>query len=249
MALTGGPRGATPTPRVNPAPARRLPWPAELYQSAVGKKWAMAASGVVLLGYVFAHMVGNLKVYLGPAEINHYGEWLRELATPALPRTVALWLMRGVLVGAFAVHIHAAWSLTRMNRRARPQGYAARRDYVAATYASRTMRWTGVIVAAFVVFHLMDLTWGNANGDFVRGDPYHNMVNSFSRPPVAAAYAVANVALAFHLWHGAWSLFASLGLTHPRFDRWRRTFASGFSAVILLGNLSFPLMVQVGVVR
>lgn len=247
MELTRHDESSAPLRRVQPR-RRRLPWPLDLYQSAVGKKWVMAWSGIVLMGYVLAHMVGNLKVYLGAEELNHYAEWLRELATPALPRTVALWLMRGALITAFGLHVHAAYGLTRMNRRARPVGYATSRDYIAASYASRTMRWTGVIVGLFVVFHLMDLTWGNANGDFIRGDPYHNLVHSFSRIPVAAVYVVANVALALHLYHGAWSLFRSLGWTHPRFNPWQRRFATGFAAAVLLGNISFPLMVQAGVV-
>ena len=230
-------------------PRRRLAWPLEIYQSAVGKKWVMALSGLVLMGYVFAHMLGNLKMYLGAEQLNHYGEWLREMLEPALPRTGALWLMRGLLITAFAVHIHAAYSLTRMNHRSRPTRYASDRDYVAANFASRTMRWTGIIVALFVVFHLMDLTWGNANPDFVRGDPYHNLVESFSRVPVAIAYIVANLALAVHLFHGAWSLFASLGVNHPRFHRWRRRFAAGFATLVLVGNVSFPVMVLAGVVE
>jgi succinate dehydrogenase / fumarate reductase cytochrome b subunit len=238
----------TSPPRVQPARRAKLPWPFELYQSAVGKKWVMALTGIVLMGFVFAHMVGNLKAYLGAEEMNHYGEWLREIATPALPRTVALWLLRSGLIVAFALHMHAAYGLTVMNRRARPQGYVTKRDYEAADFAGRTMRWTGIIIILFVVFHLLDLTWGTANPDFVRGDPYHNMAESFSRVPVAVAYVIANLALAFHLYHGAWSLFRSLGMSHPRLDRWTRRFAVGFAGVILVGNVSFPVLVQAGVI-
>jgi succinate dehydrogenase / fumarate reductase, cytochrome b subunit len=240
-------QSSAPLRRVQPA-RRKLPWPLDLYQSAVGKKWAMAVSGIMLLGFVLIHMIGNLKVYLGPEDINHYGEWLREIAVPALPRTVFLWLLRGGLIGAFAVHMHAAYALTRMNHRARPKKYASDRDYLAANFASRTMRWTGIIVILFVVFHLADLTWGSANPDFVRGEVYHNMVESFSRDPVALTYIVANVALAFHIYHGAWSLFASLGVSNPRIVRFRRIFASAFAGIILLGNISFPIMVQLDVI-
>lgn len=218
------------------------------YATAVGKKWAMALSGIALLGYVLVHMVGNLKVYLGPEEINHYGEWLRELLVPLFPRTVVLWILRVGLAGAFVLHVHAAYGLTRMNRRARPVRYQSRRDYVVATFASRTMRWTGVIVLLFLLFHLMDLTWGNANPDFVRGDPYGNMVASMERVPVAIVYIVANVALAIHIFHGAWSMFQTMGLNNPRYNVWRRWFAEGFAAVILVGNVSFPVMVLAGVV-
>jgi succinate dehydrogenase / fumarate reductase cytochrome b subunit len=161
---------------------------------------------------------------------------------------VFLWLLRGGLIAAFAIHMHAAWALTRMNHRARPTKYASGREYIAANFASRTMRWTGIIVILFVFFHLADLTWGSANPDFVRGDVYHNMVYSFSRVPVAVLYVVANLALAVHIYHGAWSLFASLGVSNPRIVRFRRSFASAFAGIILLGNISFPIMVQADVI-
>ena len=132
----------------------------------------MAVSGVILMGFVLAHMIGNLKMYLGPAELDRYGEFLRELLVPLLPRTVTLWLIRSVLILAFAVHIHAAYTLTMMNRRARPVRYQSPRDYIAANFASRTMRWTGVIVLAFLAFHLADFTWG-VKGIRGGGDSWH----------------------------------------------------------------------------
>jgi len=241
-------QSSAPLRRVQPT-RRKWPWPFDLYQSAVGKKWAMAVTGIMLLGFVFVHMLGNLKVYLGPEAINHYGEWLREIAVPALPRTVFLWLLRTGLIAAFAIHMHAAWALTRMNHRARPTKYAGGRDYIAANFASRTMRWTGIIVILFLFFHLADLTWGSANPEFVRGEVYHNLAYSFSRVPVAAIYIVANVALAFHIYHGAWSLFASLGVSNPRVVRFRRQFATAFAGIILVGNISFPIMVQAKVIE
>ena len=236
-------QSSAPLRRVQP-PRRKWPWPLDLYQSAVGKKWAMAVTGVMLLGFVFFHMLGNLKAYLGPEQINHYGEWLRDIAVPALPRTVFLWLLRTGLIVAFAIHMHAAWALTRMNHRARPTKYAGERDYVAANFASRTMRWTGIIVALFVVFHLFDLTWGAANPHFVRGDPYDNLFYSFDRVPVAIIYIVAMLALGFHIFHGAWSMFQSLGLNNPRWNSWRRSFAIGFATLVGVMNISFPVMVM-----
>jgi succinate dehydrogenase / fumarate reductase cytochrome b subunit len=230
-------------------PRRRRPWLLDLYGSAVGKKYVMAITGIVWMGYVFAHMVGNLKVYLSEADLNHYAEWLRMLATPLVPRTVGLWLLRSMLIVALPLHIHAAYSLTVMNRRARrPQEYASRQDYIAANYASRTMRWSGVIVGLFILFHLMDLTWGNANPHFVRGQVYDNLVASLQRVPVAAVYIVANLALGLHLYHGAWSLFQSMGWNHPRFNRWRRWFAGAFAAVVMIGNVSIPVAVLTGVI-
>jgi succinate dehydrogenase / fumarate reductase cytochrome b subunit len=233
------------TKTVQPKAKRRAPWPIEFYRSAVGKKWVMAVSGVILLGFVFAHMIGNLKLYLGKQEIDLYGEALRDMPGHLLPRTVLLWSIRTVLTLAFVFHIHAAYSLTRMNKRARPVGYQAPREYVAANFASRTMRWTGIIVLAFLAFHLADLTWGAANGShFVRGDPYNNLVYSFRRPAVALLYLIANLALGVHIYHGAWSLFQSLGINNPKFNKARRRFAQGFAAVIVLGNISFPIAVQ-----
>jgi succinate dehydrogenase / fumarate reductase cytochrome b subunit len=222
---------------------RSTPFLVEFYRSAIVKKWLMAVSGIILLGYVLAHLVGNLKVFLGKDDINHYAEWLRELGEPALPREVVLWGMRTVLIAAFVIHIVAAYQLTLMNRRARPVHYQSARDYVAADFASRTMRWTGVIVGLFVIFHLLDLTFGPANPDFKSGNPYHNMIESFRQVPVAIAYIVANLALGIHIFHGAWSMFQSLGLNNPRYNAWRRYFAIGFAGAITTGNVAIPLVI------
>jgi succinate dehydrogenase / fumarate reductase cytochrome b subunit len=249
VAATQQDLSSAPTPVVNGRTRRRAIWPLELYRSAVGKKWVMAITGIVLLGFVLGHMVGNLKLYLGAEDMNHYGEFLRELLVPLLPRTVALWLVRLGLIAAFVLHIHSAWSLTRMNHRARPDDYSGGRDYVAANFASRTMRWTGIIVGLYLVFHLADLTWGTANPEFVRGDPYNNLVASFDNPAVAGLYIVANLALGVHIFHGAWSMFQSLGANNPRFNEWRRRFAQGFAALIVLGNVSFPVAVVAGVIE
>ena len=218
------------------------------WRSAVGKKWVMAVTGIMLLGFVLFHMIGNLKVYLGASHLDEYAEWLRTLGEPFAPRTVFLWILRVGLVAAFFFHIVSAAQLTRMNHQSRPVGYQSPRDYVAANFASRTMRWTGVIVGLFVIFHLLDLTWGTANPDFVRGDVYENLIHSFQRVPVAIVYILANIALAIHIFHGAWSMFQSLGLNNPRWNQARRTFALGFALIIGIANVSFPLMVVTGVV-
>ena len=240
----------SPDITVKPVTRRRkpLPYPLSIYQSAVGKKWVMALTGIAFMGFVFAHMIGNLKMYLGPVEYDHYSEGLRELLYPILPKQAALWLLRFGLIGALVLHLHSAYSLTMMNRRSRPVAYQSRRDYIAANFASRTMRWTGVIIALFLVFHLLDLTWGPANPDFVRGDPFDNVIASFERWPVAIVYIIANLALAFHIFHGAWSMFQSLGWNNPRFNIYRRWFAIAFAAVIGIGNISMPLLVVTGVV-
>ena len=233
---------------VHPKSRRPAPWPVEFYRSAVGKKWVMALTGIMLMGYVFFHMLGNLKVYLGAEDLNHYGEWLRDLLDPPFPRTMALWLLRITIIVALALHIHAAYALTRVNWRARPQRYESHRDYVAANFASRTMRWTGIIVGLFLVFHILDLTWGAANPGYVRGEVYRNTVATFERVPVALAYIAACIALGIHLFHGGWSLFQSVGWNSPRFNLWRRYFAVGFAVVVTVGYISVPIAVQVGLV-
>src|SRR5918993_3631578 len=150
------------------SPRKRRPFLIDFYSTAVGKKYVMAITGIIGIGFVVVHMIGNLKVYLGLIEhngeqaydIDIYGEFLRELLVPLLPRTYALWILRLVLIGALVLHLHAAYALTVMNRRARPVKYQAKRDYVVADFAARTMRWTGIIVLLFLVWHLADLTWG-----------------------------------------------------------------------------------------
>jgi succinate dehydrogenase / fumarate reductase, cytochrome b subunit len=238
--------GGSPAP-VNPVKTTGHPV-LRFWRSAVGKKWVMAVTGIMLLGFVLAHMVGNLKIYLGASHMNEYAEWLRTLGEPALPRTVLLWGMRIGLTLAFVLHIVSAAQLTRMNRRARPVQYQSKRDYVAANFASRTMRWTGVIVGLFVIFHLLDLTWGGTGETFVRGNAYENVIHSFQRVPVAIVYIVANIALAIHIFHGAWSMFQSLGWNNPRWNDARRKFALAFALVIGIANVSFPLLVVTGVV-
>jgi succinate dehydrogenase / fumarate reductase cytochrome b subunit len=220
----------------------------KLFGSTLGKKAVMAVTGFLLFGFVLAHMAGNLKMYLGSEALNHYGEWLRTIGEPALPHGVALWIARGVLVVAAVLHIWAATSLTLQSRAARPIPYT-KRETLVASYASRTMRWGGVIVLAFVVWHLLDLTLGTVNPTFEAGKPYENLVASFSRPLVAGFYIVANLLLGLHLYHGLWSFFQTLGFNHPAWNASRRAFATTFAVIITLGNVSFPLAVLARVVR
>jgi succinate dehydrogenase cytochrome b subunit len=207
----------------------------------------MALSGLVLFGFVLGHMAGNLKLYLGADALNHYAEWLREVGAPLLPHGVLLWIARAVLLAAVVVHVVSAWQVTQMDRRARPQAYAERR-IVKTTYASRTMRWGGVIILLFVFFHLAHFTFGApwAHPDFVQGDVYHNVVAGFRVWPVSVLYIVAQAALALHLYHGLWSLFQTLGWNHPKINPWRRNFARVFAVVIFVGNVSFPISVLAG---
>lgn len=257
MTATKEPPALTPDVTSRPIKRRysRSPFAVvDLYRSAVGKKWVMALTGIALMGFVFAHMVGNLKMYLGPEDLNHYGEFLRELLVPILPRTVALWLMRIGLIVAFALHIHCAYGLTRLNQKARPVRYQSPRDYMAVSFAARTMRWSGIIVGLFLLFHLADLTWGleAANPDFVRGEAYQNLAYSLDRWPVALIYILGNLALGLHLYHGSWSIFQSLGSMSPRFNPrhnpLRRGFAAGFAVIVAGINITFPIAVLAGIV-
>jgi succinate dehydrogenase / fumarate reductase, cytochrome b subunit len=228
---------------------KRKPFLLDLYSTAVGKKYVMAITGIMLLGFVIAHMIGNLKMYLGEEELNHYAEYLRQLLVPLAPEGVVLWLMRLGLIAAVALHIHSAYGLTMINRKARPVKYQSPRDYVAANFASRSMRWTGSIVALFVIWHLLDLTGGQVNGGFEKGEVYANVDASLSRPIVAIFYIVANIALGIHLFHGVWSLFQSMGWNNPRFNKWRRGLANGIATIVVVGNVSFPIAVLAGIVE
>jgi len=219
-----------------------------LPRSSVGKKILMAATGIVLVGFVVVHMAGNLKAYLGREHFNEYARFLRTVGSPALPQGSVLWIARIVLLACVGIHIWAAVSLTRTSWAARPGKYAKGND-LAFSYASSTMRWGGVILAAFVVFHLLHLTTGNVHPDFHPDDPYGNLVVGFSSLPVALAYILAMAALGFHLYHGVWSGTQTLAITNARFERWRRPAALVLALVVVVGNVSFPLAVLAGVIR
>lgn len=234
---------------------RKAPWPVEFYRSAVGKKFIMAITGILILGFVIAHMIGNWKIFLpdvaGVPDINVYSEALRELFVPFIPEHVTLWILRTGLIVAFLLHIHAAYALTIMNRHARAEEYRGPRHYLVANYASRTMRWSGVIFLLFLLFHLADLTWGVqpiAPEVWARGEVYANFVATFSRAPVTIFYVIAMIALGFHLYHGVWSMFQSLGVNNPKFNAWRRYLAYGVSGLIVVGNSIMPLAVLFGLV-
>jgi succinate dehydrogenase cytochrome b subunit len=206
--------------------------------SSIGKKVVMALTGFALFGFVVAHMLGNLQVYLGPVALNAYAESLRHY--PAL-----LWAARISLLVAAALHVWAAYSLTMMNRAARPQGYRAR-EHRESTYASRTMRWSGVLLLLFIVYHLMHMTWGSAHPDFIAGDVYHNFITGFRQTLVSVVYVVAMLALGLHMYHGVWSFLQTLGLSHPRYNHLRHAFATLVTAVVVIGNISMPVAVLAG---
>ena len=212
-----------------------------LWDSTNGKKAVMAVSGFILFLFVLGHMLGNLQVFEGPAQFNRYAQLLR-----ILPE--ALWTVRIILIIMVILHIVAAVQLALRKRAARPIEYAKRKP-VGSTYASRTMYWSGPIILAFVIYHLLDLTTGNLNPSFIEGDVYHNVVASFSNPIVSAWYIFAMVLLALHLRHGVWSMFNSLGLSRPRYTNMLRRAATFFAVMIFLGFISVPIGVLTGVVR
>jgi succinate dehydrogenase / fumarate reductase, cytochrome b subunit len=210
--------------------------------STIGKKVVMAATGIVLFGFVLAHMAGNLQLYLGAETMDGYAVFLREFLHGA-----GLWTVRAVLLACVVLHIWAATSLTLADRAARPIGY---REWEAreSTWASRTMRWSGVVLLVFVVYHLLDLTFGVVNPGFEEGHVYHNVVASFRSAPVSLFYIAAMLLLWSHLRHGVWSMLRTLGLSHPRYEQLAHRLAAVFATVVVAGNISFPLAVLLGVV-
>ena len=219
--------------------------PATLLNSSVGKKIVMAITGVVLSGFVLGHMAGNLQVFLpnGAEALDQYGLFLRELL-----HGTGIWFVRGGLLLAVALHIWAYLSLTRTSMAARPLGYRVN-NFAEATFASRSMRWTGPILAAFIVFHLMHLTIGNVHPHFVEGKVYRNLVTGLASVPVALFYILAMGCLAFHLWHGTWSMLQTLGLSHPKYLRARKVFAIVFTVLVTGGFVLVPLAVLAGVLK
>jgi succinate dehydrogenase cytochrome b subunit len=203
----------------------------------------MAVTGVVLVGFVVAHMAGNLQLYLGPEALNAYGHALRELL-----HGTGLWIARAVLLLAVTLHIWAATSLTLQSRAARPVGYR-KMSFTESTYASRTMRWSGPILLLFILYHLAHFTTGHAHPQFVEGDVFGNVVVGFQSGPVVFFYLVAMLALGLHLYHGTWSMLQTLGLSHPRYNPWRHALAALVTILVVGGNVTFPLAVYFGLVR
>ena len=210
-------------------------------------KIVMALTGAVLVLYLVAHMLGNLKIFFGEQALNTYAAWLREIGEPALPGEGMLWLIRVVLLVAVIAHIVSATVLARRARAARPVKYAHRRP-VSTSYASRTMRWGGVIILLFVVYHILDLTTGTLNPNGQAGQVYDNVVADFSRWYVTLAYVVANLAVGFHLRHGIWSALQTLGRSSGPNQTRYKAIALVISVVLTAGFLAVPFAVQFGLV-
>jgi len=211
--------------------------------SSVGRKIVMAASGIVLFGFVTVHMIGNTQAYMGAESFNGYAKFLHSMLHGG-----GIWIFRAVLLLATGLHVWSATTLTLDNLAARPVGYRAQQS-VASTWASRTMRWSGVILAAFIVFHLMHLTTGQTHPAFDHANPYANFVSGFKVPATAAFYIVAQLCLGLHMWHGVWSFTQTLGLSHPRYESLRRNFATGLTLLVVGVNISYPLAVITGFIH
>lgn len=227
-----------------PAPARRRPC-----VPSMQLKLVMAVSGAVMLGFLVVHMIGNLKLFFGAAAIDEYSAWLRTVGEPAVPVGTVLWVTRVVLLAAVLGHAVSAAVLTRRAHRARPVRYAHRRP-VNGSYAARTMRWGGVILVLFVVYHILDLTTGTLNPNGVHGAVHDNLVADFAldRWYVTVFYAAAVVALGFHVRHGLWSALQTIGRSSAATQATLKGVALAAAVVLTAGFLSVPFAVMTGLV-
>jgi succinate dehydrogenase / fumarate reductase cytochrome b subunit len=217
------------------------------YTAPIGKKAVMAVTGVMLVGYVVAHLLGNLQIYSSnPEQINAYAAFLHNPNN-----VVALWAARSILLLAVILHVTASVQLFFQNRAARPVSYY-KKDDVPSSYAARTMIWSGPIVAAFVIFHILHLTVGavlptrDVGGNPVTPDVRYNVISGFQNYAVSGFYIFAMILLCMHLYHGIWSMCQSLGISHPRYTRGLKKFAAILAILIAIGNCSIPIAVMAG---
>jgi succinate dehydrogenase cytochrome b subunit len=219
-----------------------------LWRSTIGKKYVMAVTGLIWFGYLIVHLWGNLKIYAGPTFLNDYGGFLRTVGEPFFGFSQLLWVARIILIPAFIIHIWAAIQLTTRDNASRPTKYSVRKN-LESTFASRTMIYGGLFILLFVIYHLLDFTFGTVNPNYQEGNIYHNVIASFQQPIVVLFYVLAMIAVGLHLWHGIWSLFQTLGWNTARANRLIRNFATFFAVLLTLGNISIPIAVLTGVVK
>jgi succinate dehydrogenase / fumarate reductase cytochrome b subunit len=216
--------------------------PVRFYQTAVFKKAIMAITGLILFGFVIGHMIGNLQIYMGRETLDAYGHFLHSI--PEL-----LWGSRVVLLICVTLHIVTTIQLARMKSEARPVQYV-KKDNSHSSYASRTMYWSGPIVLMFIIYHILHLTLGVAQPSvYVYGAVYDNVVYGFQNYAISGFYILSMLLLCTHLYHGAWSMFQSLGINHPRYTPLLRKFAALMAVVIFIGNVSIPVSVMLGLVK
>lgn len=222
-----------------------------LHRTTIGKKVIMAVTGLIGIGYVIAHMYGNLKVFFGPGEFNEYAEGLREFGAPFFTHAEPLWIARLVLLAAVVLHSWAAWSLYQDSLRARSTRYTLHQT-IETTVAARYIRLGGVIIFLFIILHLMHFTWGvpGIHPDFQQGQVYRNLVIGFQSYGYVPAiiYLVAMLVLGFHLYHGAWSMFQTLGLNNQSYTNSLRMLALVLAIVVAGGFAVVPLAVILGIV-
>lgn len=211
------------------------------WHTTIGKKIAMAVTGILLVGFLVSHMISNTLVFVNPQHLDDYGALLRSFGP-------LLWVARGVLLAAAVIHIMAAWQLTRLDRAARPQRYAKHERRV-HRYAARTMRWGGVLLLVFIVFHIAHLTLGQVHPDFREGEVGHNLITGMQVTPVALFYFVAMIALGYHFSHGVWSALQTVGLSHPSWNRARYGLAIGLAVLVAGGLATIPLAAMLGLLR
>ena len=221
------------------------------FQSTLGKKSVVAVTGAILLGFLVGHVAGNLKVFLpdpepGVRDIDVYAEFLRSMGEPMLPHGGALWTFRLILIVALVLHVVFVVQLSITNRAARPDRYELQRQ-VRGTLAAKGMMLTGVLVLGFVVFHLLHFTSGTIDpANFEPGRVYANVYSAFTRWPFVVLYAAAMGLVSLHLYHGAWSMFQTLGLDSPDRNRALRWFATIISVALFVGFVIVPISVAVG---
>ena len=220
-----------------------------LPRTSIGKKAIMAITGLIYVGFVFFHMYGNTKAFLGATYFNDYAEGLRAVGEPIFGHLHLLTVARIVLVVAMVLHIWAAITLTRQAQSARPANYKKVKR-VQADYASLTMRYGGVALAFFLFYHLAHFTWGvpAIHNQFEQGNAYHNLVTGFQNPLNIVLYLVAVTALGFHLYHGTWSLFQTLGLLNRNTTQAVRGLAILLALVIPIGFASVPIAIMLGII-
>ena len=220
-------------------------------RSTIALKLTMAVSGLVFLGYLLLHMYGNLKVFAGHDAFNEYAHHLREFGAPMLPYEGLLWIVRVVLLVALVAHVWSALVLTARARKARSTKYTVKKN-IASSLSSRTMRWGGLAIFIFVVWHLLHFTIGKVNPDGgPTNDPYNLLVDSFSRDVwwMAVVYLLAMFALGMHLRHGVWSAAQTLGLTNTASSRRNAKTAGWVAAIVIAGGFALvPLSVLSGIV-
>jgi succinate dehydrogenase / fumarate reductase, cytochrome b subunit len=216
--------------------------------SSVGKKSVMAVTGGIFLLFVVAHMLGNLKIFFGITAFDDYSEHLRTLGADIVGYSGVLWILRVVLLASVVLHVWAAFALWYRAKRARPIGYQHRQKWE-GSYAARTMRWGGVIVGLFVIWHILDLTTGTVNPAPAGAGAYEKLVASFDRPVVAIFYILAVLALGLHIRHGLWSAIQTFGRNSALKQNALKSFSFVVAAVITVGFVIIPISVMTGLVR